>query len=425
MTLPVRILFNLVICSFYIFPIGFSFMPDWFNTKQFLAVVGLLLAYRNAKKMVDIPNYYLGIFVLSGIFSSICYFSVLYNDTSDYAYANYLLSMSVWLFAVYPTVQSVQNTHDYISLRLILNYLIGICIIQCLLALLIDNNLALKLLVDTYITQASVSDDVLERVERLYGIGAALDPAGVRFAAVLVLIAGVMQTNEQLSKKQMTIYALSFFLIFGLGNMISRTTTVGAIIGIGYMISVYIYRNLEKNVYPFRVLSVLISSAAVMFLAGYYVYVYFEDMQDLIRFGFEAFFNYFESGELKTSSTDILKTMWVFPDNMKTWIIGDAFFHDPAGTGNYYMSTDVGYLRFIFYCGLIGLFSFLLFFVYNTYALCKIYPQYKMTLYLLFLLGLAVWIKVSTDVFQFYAIFFAMKSVTDWKSNNKYKEICE
>lgn len=50
--------------------------------------------------------------------------------------------------------------------------------------------------------------------------------------------------------------------------------------------------------------------------------------------------------------------MYVFPDNLKTWIIGDGYFNgpedsDPYYTGEiwdigYYKGTDVGYLRFIF-----------------------------------------------------------------------------
>lgn len=62
--------------------------------------------------------------------------------------------------------------------------------------------------------------------------------------------------------------------------------------------------------------------------------------------------------------------MYVFPDNLKTWIIGDGYFSNPYNTDpfyigtrsrGYYMGTDVGYLRFIFYFGLIGLSAFIAF----------------------------------------------------------------
>ena len=64
--------------------------------------------------------------------------------------------------------------------------------------------------------------------------------------------------------------------------------------------------------------------------------------------------------------------MVVFPDNWVTWLIGDGYaanpmdktlsFFDPYYTGpiyhGYYKGTDIGYLRYIFYFGLVGTFVF-------------------------------------------------------------------
>ena len=106
--------------------------------------------------------------------------------------------------------------------------------------------------------------------------------------------------------------------------------------------------------------------------------------------------------------------MYVFPDNLKTWIIGDGYFDNPQDidpyytgevTGGYYMGTDVGYLRFIFYFGIFGLTSFIAFFIAITQSCMKKFSQQS----LLFLLFLAVniigWFKVSTDVFLVFAPF--------------------
>lgn len=62
--------------------------------------------------------------------------------------------------------------------------------------------------------------------------------------------------------------------------------------------------------------------------------------------------------------------MWIWPDNPMTWLIGDGYFNNPINSNpyyigpastNYYMGTDVGYCRFIFYFGLIGLSAFCLY----------------------------------------------------------------
>ena len=59
------------------------------------------------------------------------------------------------------------------------------------------------------------------------------------------------------------------------------------------------------------------------------------------------FLNYFTSGKLSTESTDVMMNMYVFPDNLSTWLIGDGIWTDPR-TGFYYKGTDIGYCRMIF-----------------------------------------------------------------------------
>jgi len=77
------------------------------------------------------------------------------------------------------------------------------------------------------------------------------------------------------------------------------------------------------------------------------------------EFGFEMFINYFEKGELSAKSTDQLFDMYdIYPDNAKTWIIGNGYWTDPIYQDHYYMDTDVGYARMIFYFGIIGLFIY-------------------------------------------------------------------
>lgn len=49
-----------------------------------------------------------------------------------------------------------------------------------------------------------------------------------------------------------------------------------------------------------------------------------------IRFGFEGFFSLWETGKWQTSSNDILlEHMIVFPDNWRTWLIGDGYAANP------------------------------------------------------------------------------------------------
>lgn len=73
---------------------------------------------------------------------------------------------------------------------------------------------------------------------RLYGIGAALDPAGVRFSIVLLLIVYLLCEDEGVKQVRWKTFAclFAFFVIAVIGNMISRTTSVGLFLGIVYLI---------------------------------------------------------------------------------------------------------------------------------------------------------------------------------------------
>jgi hypothetical protein len=141
----------------------------------------------------------------------------------------------------------------------------------------------------------------------------------------------------------------------------------------------------------------------------------------LFRFAFEAFFNYIERGEFETSSTDRLQTMYVFPESLKTWLIGDGYFSNPYGDpnfigkyiGGYYMGTDVGYLRFIFYFGLMGLLAFSVFMIYSAQTCMRNLPHYKAMFALLLLSNFVIWLKVSTDIFLVFALFICVANLQE------------
>lgn len=51
---------------------------------------------------------------------------------------------------------------------------------------------------------------IFQEVRRLYGIGAALDPAGVRFSIVLLLIAYLLCENEDVKQAKWKVFVYLF-----------------------------------------------------------------------------------------------------------------------------------------------------------------------------------------------------------------------
>lgn len=432
----IAIFLNIVLTSMYFFPFEFKGL-EGFNTKMMIALMGLIICIYEIPRKRDglVSNNLFFLTVFASVVSLCGFISVILNGTPDYAYATYVISMLVWTGGAYAVCHFLKQVHENVNIKLLCNYLTAICVIQCAMALLIDYNPWVKQLVDSVIEQGQ---DFLSKptVQRLYGIGACLDVAGSRFSAVLVLLGVVIskEFREKTSHVQVVLYIAAFMFISIVGNMVARTTSVGMVIAIIYWIyDSGIWKLHLKNDYRVFFSWMTLAIAAIAFIL---VFLYNTDpkMKKLIHFGFEGFFALFEKGTWEVSSNEKLMTMYVFPDNLKTWIIGDGYFSNPYNTdpfyigvksGGYYMGTDVGYLRFIFYFGLIGLSAFIAFFM-KTYNLCvKRFTEYKSLFFMLLILNFSIWFKVSTDIFPIFALLIMLPQEDNMQEEGDNKELSQ
>lgn len=410
-----------ILTSLYFFPFEFSFLPG-INTKMAMAGIGLiLLGFRLAMKRrsaIDKDFFILSLY--AALVSLAGFISVVINDTNDYTYASYIISMWVWLSAAYVVINCMKSLHGHISIVLVCNYLIAVCVAQCIVAYAIDMYKPLDNFVRSFIAMDSFIGGIKGR---LYGIGAALDVAGSRFAAALIMIVYILSTKNDSSQQKFTgIYVTAFLIIAIIGNIIARTTTVGMVIALLYL-GIYasgIYKmEFNRNIIP-----ALSWFAGILIVAiPFFIYWYNTSpaFYENIRFGFEGFFSLAEKGEWEVHSNEMLMQGYIFPDNLKTWIIGDGYFNNPFYSpsepyyvgpqwGGFYMNTDVGYSRFIFYFGITGLGAFIAFMCKTSFTCMNYSPDYKMMFFILLILNFIIWMKVSTDIFLVFALFLAMGS---------------
>lgn len=402
-----------ILTSFYFFPFEFTFLPA-INTKMAMAGMGLcLLIVQLAKEYDSVINY--DFFVISlwaaGV-SLISFFAAVFNNTTDFTYATYIVSMWVWVAAAYLVVQVIKAFHGKVTVELVINYLIAVCVAQCIMALLLDMFQLLRYWVSLFYNIG------MEEQDRLAGIGAGLDVAGSRFAVVLIMIVYQMTKKSVVSRKMyIGLYMLAFVIIAVIGNMISRTTTVGLLISLCYLIY-------SSQIYRFR-LTANMKYIFMWFLGLLFVFIPVivceyktnPSFQEHFYFGFEGFFSLVEKGRWEVHSNEILKNMYVFPETLKTWFLGDGYLNNPVNidpyyTGiiwdGYYQNTDVGYLRFIFYFGLLGLIPFCIFMCKVCWACIKRNSSYRKLFIMILLLNFVIWFKVSTDIFLVFALFLVV-----------------
>ncbi len=415
----IAIFINIILTSLYFFPFEFKALPG-FNTKMMLALLGLFICgYEISRKRSGKVSWELFFLSVFAAVVSLCgLVSVILNGTYDYAYASYLVSMWVWLGGAYAVCYLLKQVHGRVDVTLLCNYLAAVCVGQCVMALWMDHNPAVKQVVDSIVEQGQEFLNSA-RVKRLYGIGAWLDVAGARFSAVLVLLAVVIAKEFRESKSHVAavLYLVAFLLITVIGNMIARTTLVG--VGLAFVYWIY-----DSGVWKFQLkegykvfFSWMALAIPVTFVVFAILYNTDPAMRKLLRFGFEGFFSLYETGTWEVDSNDKLRTMYVFPDNMKTWIMGDGYFANPNNTNpfymglqntDFYMGTDVGYLRFIFYFGLIGLVAFIAFFIKACSLCMNRLATYKTLFFFLLLVNFTIWFKVATDIFLIFALFLMM-----------------
>lgn len=411
----ISIIFVGVFTSFYFFPFEFTFLPG-INTKLILAILGAILFFvnmaRQGESLIN-KNFFITILLACGV-SLASLFSMVINGTYDDTYVSYIISMLVWTYAAYLIICLIKNVHSKVTVEIICFYLIGVCSIQCILAILIDTYPVIKSLVSSFLWDFTGFKGI--DGGRLYGIGSAVDIAGTRFSCVLLMIAVLLPHILERKKRisYIVFLLIAFFIISIIGNMIGRTTTVGLVLSLLYLLFSIIFGDLNsKN----RLLLIKWISIFLFLFIIVSCILYFSDLRwkYYFEFGFEGFFSLFTKGKWEVHSNEMLFNHFVFPDNIRCWLIGDGYFsspnNDPSYIGpifDYYMGTDVGYCRFIFYFGLIGLSIFSLF-MCKVCSICVTYfNEYKWLFIGVLAINFIVWFKVSTDIFIVFAPFLAL-----------------
>lgn len=416
-----------VVTSLYVFPIEFSFFPIA-NTKMIMAAMGIVTfvvkSILTHQVQMNRKHLIVGLYALGVSFCGLI--SVLYNNANDYSYATYIISFLVWIVAAYFVVSCYKWVHSYVSVTIVCNYLIAVAIMQCIFAIMIEHMPIFKNMVNSIVIGfASMysAGEGLDNAGRLYGIGAALDVAGTRFCAILSMIS-IMAYNayKKNNNCQQILYILCLLVLLVIGSMMSRTTSVGMLFVLLYFIVIW-YEGGKKYVAQFfAFFAVAVLLLAVLYNSNSFFY-------DNLRFAFEGFFNLAETGTWRLNSTDELQSMYIWPESFKTWVIGDGYFLDPYSSnpyyvgdvrswGMFYMGTDVGYLRFIYYFGLLGLLLFICYFVHIERSLVKRFSTYKWVFRGMLLMTLLIWFKVSTDIFCLYALFLCI----DNEENDAYEK---
>lgn len=362
-----RAFFISFLAFLYLYPFALKVFPV--GTRSFLAAggVGLFFLYMlNAYKTRWVINKFLLLLTIMLPFVAFSILTGLLNATYDFQFARLAFSFILMFFAAYFILEVAKQTKLHVTEKLLLEIVVYAVAIQSIVSFFMFFSPSFQSLVFAHL---NFSDLALSKMQALsergiIGFSRSFFGAGIYSGLALMLLSYLLAHYAK-NIKQLAWYVLLFFLIFSIGMMMARTTLVGAALGLAYLffprkkiLQLKVKRSTVKTIALFIVLP-LFSLFLLVLLAPNFM----SKINNLLQFGFELFINIFEGKGAQTSSTDVLMTMLVWPDSFKTWMIGDGLW-DLEGGMKYYMSTDVGYSRMLFYFGILGMLSFLYYHFY-------------------------------------------------------------
>lgn len=296
----------------------------------------------------------------------------LVNFSSDIYFIKYAISLVLGFFATYLLAILFYDVYGTLSPRILLKYYTLTSIIFVIGALVLFLTPSINSVAMSLIRQDEISKHALEinTSFRLLGFGVNFYTAGLTISCVLILM-GLCMTIYELSLLERVLYAAAFTFISIGGVMMARITVIGVALG-----AIIICMGWCRSIASFMKLA--ISIVCVVAISIFAINLFSEnspfDIENLITFAFGSFKDIYSGGGIANDHSlgKLLDMYKVLPDNILTWVIGDAHWTTDSG---YYKGIDVGFLRYVFYFGVIGTVAFL---AYN-YNVLKIIFNRKIT----------------------------------------------
>ena len=191
-----------------------------------------------------------------------------------------------------------------------------------------------------------IANQTIEFSVRLLGIGLGSYFLGGVISGVAIILTAFIVINNPKRKKT---YTVIYFFLCITGILIARIVILAYALSF-FMFLVYWFKR-GGGILVLKKLGTLIFASIIVII---FLNLFFSSLFETsaIKHAFELFINLYESKSLSTKSTTNVYEMLIFPDNLKTFLIGDGRFYN--SDSSYYMRTDVGFSRLIFYYGFLG-----------------------------------------------------------------------
>lgn len=388
-------MFNVIVMFSFIYPFQLVFFPV--STRYVLALVGII--YVIIKRRL-LSKYLTGVarFVPVLIFSLI---ATIVNFTSDLGLWSTPIVYSLSFFSAVGVIGTTKSSAP----QTFVDLFVAAVSLQMLLSVLFFVFPNLEITANSLLVTSDLAKEAMETSEgiRLRGFSSAFFSSGVINSIALIIIALYYTPNRK-------IYIFAYFLIFFIGLFVARTTLVGVLLSIPILIIRF------KISFKKLIISIVVLVGGLYIIGSNLKNSEEQRYLNLFNFGFAVINDYEDSKKLNTGDLDAISYSGHLPSSIKTWIIGDGLLADPMKpTTAYYKGVDQGYLRSIYFFGILGTLSLLGGYYFEVRQVVR--HNGNKWFYLLFLLYVLVMYKGLIDIFQFIIPFYLINRGNTFKRN--------
>ncbi|MFD1166483.1 hypothetical protein ACFQ2C_12790 [Sphingobacterium daejeonense] len=412
----------IIILFFYIYPIFLSFLP--IPLDRLLQIIGFLVFLftpKFRKYILQSPSFHKILIGAVGI-SILTFIAQAFNySEQDFYFLRQVTNIFFNFFSAYLIIFLLYKYHPDQVFHKLTQYLIIVYVLQAVFSFVLFLNPAIF---DIYISllKQDNNENFMDRLnvieKRLIGVGSGFFLGVLKYGVVFFML---IIFPYIFSLKSKYLYIFSLVLVTIAGVMTGRTFFVAILMGI-VLFSLIDWKNSFKFIFKILPLSLIIGFGIIT-ISDFLIEG--DRLENISNYVLEIFINYEETGTLSTSSSDATKDMYIFPTNDKTWLLGDG--RMMMNDGSYYMGSDVGYVRLIFYFGIIS--TVLYFLIQGSYfsILIGLTKDKSLKLYFLFLF---IWILVLnlkgiSNLDQFVILFLIGLIINNALScqNNTYDRV--
>lgn len=324
-----------VVTFLYIYNIKFVFIPGPLRSRMIIGIIAFFAFFMLGKTAWRVCG---KVIMMSAVFCLLNVLSCLGSQMNDYWFVQFSVLTILYCFGGYWIGYLIKeklhfSVYQFLSLFVIIVTVHNLIAFAGFVFPPIANFIGS--VQDVGGGEAAMSS-IVEFQVRALGFGVGNFFIGAVITSLAIIACFYLYLNKLYSFTKTIVLSGLLFLT---GIFIARTVMLAAI---GVLLFLFDIRSVKK----FLIIAFLL----------FIVYLNIESIASFLesQFGINtswAFEGFSAEGRENSSTLNSLKEMYIFPDNLRTWIIGDGLWDSEGG---YYMNTDVGYFRLLFFVGLIG-----------------------------------------------------------------------